>query len=148
MLNARGVKRAAQSATTHVAENAPSTKKRKVVGERYLSLTCKLRHSFQTHGAYHDYPSKANMSTSKSEDPLPSQSEGDREARKAQIDTLEQDTMGKSWFGALQPEFKKPYFAQLKKFLASEHASHTVYPSSKVFRFERRVSRLTPSFVS
>lgn len=83
-------------------------------------------------------PSQANAGTSKS---LPS--EGDLEARKYQVDTLEQDTMGKSWLDALQPEFKKPYFTQLKGFLTSEYASHTVYPSSNVFRLEKRSLTLT-----
>ncbi|RDB21559.1 Uracil-DNA glycosylase [Hypsizygus marmoreus] len=46
----------------------------------------------------------------------------------AMLSTLENDTMEPSWFEALQPEFKKPYFLKLKAFLLNEHKSHTVYP--------------------
>lgn len=62
------------------------------------------------------------------------------------MDTLEEATMGRSWFEALKKEFTKPYFVrvcsrfprldvhscdghQLKKDLAAEQASHTIYPA-------------------
>ncbi|TEB35119.1 uracil-DNA glycosylase [Coprinellus micaceus] len=48
---------------------------------------------------------------------------------KVVLDTLEQDTMHPSWYNALKGEFTKPYFAQLKKFLATELASNTVFPT-------------------
>ncbi|PPQ62789.1 hypothetical protein CVT24_000483 [Panaeolus cyanescens] len=47
----------------------------------------------------------------------------------ALLETLEEDTMEESWRKALSPEFKKPYFIKLKKYLASETKSHTVYPA-------------------
>ncbi|KAF9056694.1 uracil-DNA glycosylase-like protein [Panaeolus papilionaceus] len=37
--------------------------------------------------------------------------------------------MEESWRKVLQPEFKKPYFVKLKKYLLSETKSHTVYPA-------------------
>ncbi|KAF8202928.1 uracil-DNA glycosylase-like protein [Pholiota molesta] len=38
--------------------------------------------------------------------------------------------MGESWKKVLASEFKKPYFLRcLKKFLLTEHTSHTIYPS-------------------
>ncbi|KAF8168236.1 uracil-DNA glycosylase-like protein [Crassisporium funariophilum] len=45
------------------------------------------------------------------------------------LDSLERDTMGQTWQKALQLEFTKPYFTQLKKFLLSECTSYTVYPA-------------------
>ncbi|KAJ3513054.1 hypothetical protein NLJ89_g3158 [Agrocybe chaxingu] len=57
------------------------------------------------------------------------------------LDTLETDTMGESWLEALKPEFKKPYFTQLKKFLAAENASQAIYPpAGNIYSW----SRLTP----
>lgn len=47
----------------------------------------------------------------------------------ATMDTLEEATMGRSWFEALKKEFTKPYFVRLKKDLAAEQASHTIYPA-------------------
>ncbi|KAJ1677613.1 uracil DNA glycosylase, partial [Spiromyces aspiralis] len=45
---------------------------------------------------------------------------------------LEYDTMEPSWVRALQGEFKKPYFIQLKEFLASEVAQgRTIYPPER-----------------
>jgi uracil-DNA glycosylase len=61
------------------------------------------------------------------------------------INNLEKDTMHESWYEALQGEFQKPYFKnvrapqysphctnlfQLKSFLAKEYNSQTVYPPS------------------
>ncbi|KAF5373140.1 hypothetical protein D9758_001573 [Tetrapyrgos nigripes] len=58
-----------------------------------------------------------------------------------QLETLEQDTMGKSWYNALKDEFEKDYFRKLKGFLETELKSHTVYPSlQNVYSW----SRLTP----
>ncbi|KAI3652577.1 hypothetical protein MP228_002002 [Amoeboaphelidium protococcarum] len=37
--------------------------------------------------------------------------------KQAKVLTLEQETMGKSWYEALISEFQKPYFQDLKKFL-------------------------------
>ncbi|KAJ2928951.1 hypothetical protein H1R20_g8130, partial [Candolleomyces eurysporus] len=48
---------------------------------------------------------------------------------KVVLDTLEKDTMHGTWYNALKSEFSKPYFESLKKFLASEHAAHTVFPA-------------------
>ncbi|KII89233.1 hypothetical protein PLICRDRAFT_109871 [Plicaturopsis crispa FD-325 SS-3] len=49
--------------------------------------------------------------------------------------------MGTSWVVALKPEFRKPYFVKLKKFLESEHRSHTIYPPLQdIYSW----SRLTP----
>ncbi|CAA7258738.1 unnamed protein product [Cyclocybe aegerita] len=57
------------------------------------------------------------------------------------LDTLETDTMGESWLEVLKPEFKKPYFTQLKKFLTAENASQTIYPpAANIYSW----SRLTP----
>lgn len=36
--------------------------------------------------------------------------------------------IGATWFKALQPEFDKPYFKNLSKFLADQRATKTVYP--------------------
>ncbi|KAF9535481.1 uracil-DNA glycosylase-like protein [Crepidotus variabilis] len=36
--------------------------------------------------------------------------------------------MGDSWHDVLEPEFKKPYFVQLKKFLLGECTAHKVFP--------------------
>ncbi|KAJ7578399.1 uracil-DNA glycosylase-like protein [Mycena floridula] len=46
----------------------------------------------------------------------------------ATIQTLEQQTMDKSWYSALSAEFSKPYFLKLRDFLILEHESHTIYP--------------------
>jgi len=49
--------------------------------------------------------------------------------------------MGKSWYEALQPEFKKPYFRALKDFLIAEHKTQTVFPAmDNIYSW----SRLTP----
>ncbi|KAF9792244.1 uracil-DNA glycosylase [Thelephora terrestris] len=57
------------------------------------------------------------------------------------IDNLEKDTMHESWYEALQGEFQKPYFKNLKSFLAKEYKSQTVYPPMKdIYSW----SRLTP----
>ncbi|EAU93228.2 uracil-DNA glycosylase [Coprinopsis cinerea okayama7 len=57
------------------------------------------------------------------------------------LDTLEKDTMDPTWYEALKSEFDKGYFKQLKKFLASEMASHTVFPAMEnIYSW----SRLTP----
>ncbi|KAG6911439.1 hypothetical protein DXG01_014513 [Tephrocybe rancida] len=45
--------------------------------------------------------------------------------------SLEEETMGESWFKVLKPEFEKAYFKKLKTFLLEEHRSHTVYPPLK-----------------
>jgi len=47
---------------------------------------------------------------------------------KERIESLEKDTMGSSWFKALETEFEKPYFRKLKTFLLEEHRLNTVYP--------------------
>ncbi|OAX37184.1 hypothetical protein K503DRAFT_249045 [Rhizopogon vinicolor AM-OR11-026] len=47
---------------------------------------------------------------------------------KAIIESLECDTMGDSWRTALDKEFAKPYFQELKYFLIAEHQAYTVYP--------------------
>jgi uracil-DNA glycosylase len=40
-----------------------------------------------------------------------------------------------SWKEHLEPEFEKPYFAELTKFVKSEYAGHAVYPPPKdIFR--------------
>ncbi|KAK3582758.1 hypothetical protein CHS0354_015282 [Potamilus streckersoni] len=45
---------------------------------------------------------------------------------------------GPSWFKALEPEFSKPYFIELSKFVESERRKGTVYPPSEdVFTFTR-----------
>lgn len=36
-----------------------------------------------------------------------------------------------SWKDALKEEFRKPYFAELKKFLVSEKQNYTIYPEGK-----------------
>ncbi|XP_057367608.1 uracil-DNA glycosylase-like [Daphnia carinata] len=36
--------------------------------------------------------------------------------------------IGHSWFRAVEPEFKKPYFKLLSDFLASERSKHTIFP--------------------
>ncbi|KAJ7684590.1 uracil-DNA glycosylase [Mycena polygramma] len=57
------------------------------------------------------------------------------------LEFLERDTMGASWFDALLGEFDKPYFVKLKKYLATECAAHTIYPSiDNIYSW----SRLTP----
>ncbi|OAX37186.1 uracil-DNA glycosylase [Rhizopogon vinicolor AM-OR11-026] len=49
--------------------------------------------------------------------------------------------MGDSWRTALEKEFAKPYFQQLKDFLIAEHEAHTVYPKlNDIYSW----SRLTP----
>lgn len=46
--------------------------------------------------------------------------------------------MGDSWRRALDGEFRKEYFIKLSKFVASERASHTVYPPiNEVFTWTR-----------
>ncbi|KAJ3535002.1 hypothetical protein NMY22_g6682 [Coprinellus aureogranulatus] len=60
----------------------------------------------------------ASTSTSQMEIPM-----------KVMLDTLEKDTMHPSWYNALKGEFEKPYFVTLKKFLATEMASNTIFPS-------------------
>ena len=40
-------------------------------------------------------------------------------------------TLTKDWYQKLQPEFEKPYFKQLQKFLTEEYNSKTIYPESK-----------------
>lgn len=46
--------------------------------------------------------------------------------------------IGHSWFLALEPEFKKKYFATLSSFLAIERRSHTIYPpENEVFSWTR-----------
>ncbi|KAH6917439.1 uracil-DNA glycosylase [Coprinopsis sp. MPI-PUGE-AT-0042] len=47
------------------------------------------------------------------------------------LDTLEKDTMDPTWYEALKGEFSKPYFKQLKQFLATETASQTVFPAAE-----------------
>lgn len=38
------------------------------------------------------------------------------------------------WLEVLRPEFNKPYFTELKKFLKQQKATHTIYPpSAKIF---------------
>jgi hypothetical protein len=37
---------------------------------------------------------------------------------RARIEELETDTMGKSWFDALQPEFQKPYFRKVRALIS------------------------------
>ncbi|KAL3864642.1 hypothetical protein ACJMK2_006307 [Sinanodonta woodiana] len=45
---------------------------------------------------------------------------------------------GPSWFKALEPEFSKPYFIELSKFVESERRKGTVYPPPEdVFTFTR-----------
>lgn len=45
---------------------------------------------------------------------------------------------GQSWFRALEPEFAKPYFIQLSKFVAEERQKKTIYPSPEnVFSWTR-----------
>jgi len=57
------------------------------------------------------------------------------------INNLEKDTMHESWYKALQGEFQKPYFKNLKSFLAKEYESQTVFPPTRdVYSW----SRLTP----
>ncbi|KAK3094407.1 hypothetical protein FSP39_001334 [Pinctada imbricata] len=36
--------------------------------------------------------------------------------------------VGTSWYNALEPEFSKPYFTELSKFVASERSKKTIYP--------------------
>ncbi|KAK7449826.1 uracil DNA glycosylase [Stygiomarasmius scandens] len=58
-----------------------------------------------------------------------------------QLQTLEQDTMGKSWYNALKGEFDMDYFHKLKTFLEGELKQHTVYPPlNNVYSW----SRFTP----
>ncbi|KAN0075426.1 Uracil-DNA glycosylase-like protein [Tylopilus felleus] len=47
------------------------------------------------------------------------------------IENLERDTIGASWRTALEAEFTKPYFRNLKEFLISETKSHQVYPPAR-----------------
>ncbi|KAG8970837.1 uracil DNA glycosylase [Tulasnella sp. 419] len=47
------------------------------------------------------------------------------------IAELERRTMAKSWRDALEPEFKKQYFIQLKEFIQAEYASKTIFPPAK-----------------
>ncbi|TFK30386.1 uracil-DNA glycosylase [Coprinopsis marcescibilis] len=57
------------------------------------------------------------------------------------LDTLEKDTMDPTWYEALKKEFEKPYFKQLKKFLATEMASNKVFPTlNNIYSW----SRFTP----
>ncbi|KAL0947529.1 hypothetical protein HGRIS_013626 [Hohenbuehelia grisea] len=57
------------------------------------------------------------------------------------LDSLEEDTMGRSWYDALRPQFKREYFIKLKTFLKTETSSHEVYPPLRdVYSW----SRLTP----
>ena len=43
--------------------------------------------------------------------------------------------INEAWKELLQPEFDKPYFEELVRFVRSEYASHTVYPAgSNIFR--------------
>ncbi|XP_046450308.1 uracil-DNA glycosylase-like [Daphnia pulex] len=37
-------------------------------------------------------------------------------------------SIGHSWFQAIEPEFKKPYFGELSKFLGSERSKSTIFP--------------------
>ncbi|KAF5379897.1 hypothetical protein D9757_007216 [Collybiopsis confluens] len=84
------------------------------------------------------FTSKLKASAKSSEQDLPQELLG---AVAVQLDALEKDTMGGSWYKALRKEFEKPYFIQLKEFLANELKSSTVYPPLKdVYSW----SRLTP----
>lgn len=57
------------------------------------------------------------------------------------INNLEKETMHDSWHRALQGEFQKQYFKDLKSFLTKEYKSQTVFPPMKdVYSW----SRLTP----
>ncbi|KZT28673.1 uracil-DNA glycosylase [Neolentinus lepideus HHB14362 ss-1] len=57
------------------------------------------------------------------------------------LEALEKDTLHESWYKALAPEFSKPYFQELKKFIISEHKQYTIYPPYQdVYSW----SRLTP----
>lgn len=47
----------------------------------------------------------------------------------AQLLKLEIETMGSDWFSVFQNEMQKDYFLKIKKNLAAEMKSHTVYPS-------------------
>ncbi|KDQ59586.1 hypothetical protein JAAARDRAFT_175017 [Jaapia argillacea MUCL 33604] len=57
------------------------------------------------------------------------------------LETLEKDTMGETWYTALEKEFSKPYFKKLKTFLQTEHQTQTIFPPLRdVYSW----SRLTP----
>ncbi|KAK1223214.1 uracil DNA glycosylase [Marasmius sp. AFHP31] len=59
----------------------------------------------------------------------------------SQLASLEQETMGQSWYDALEGEFDKSYFKKLKLFLETELKSNTIFPPLKnVYSW----SRLTP----
>ena len=45
------------------------------------------------------------------------------------IENLERDTMGESWYAALQGEFKKPYFHKVSIFCSIEDTGLTVAAS-------------------
>ncbi|KAJ3971651.1 uracil-DNA glycosylase [Lentinula raphanica] len=60
----------------------------------------------------------------------------------AQLDVLERETMGPSWYEALQAEFEKPYFSKLKTFLTTELSSSTVYPPLKDVYYWSRITPL------
>ncbi|KAK6186339.1 hypothetical protein SNE40_008391 [Patella caerulea] len=47
-----------------------------------------------------------------------------------ELSTSLRKAIGKTWYEALQPEFTKPYFIQLCKFVESERNKGTVYPPS------------------
>ncbi|XP_014256502.1 uncharacterized protein LOC106670554 [Cimex lectularius] len=49
--------------------------------------------------------------------------------------------IGPSWFKALKPEFKKPYFKKLNDFVMSERKSYTIYPpADKVWTWTKECS--------
>ncbi|KZV70656.1 hypothetical protein PENSPDRAFT_439034 [Peniophora sp. CONT] len=60
---------------------------------------------------------------------------------KDSLESLERDTMGASWYDALQPELEKAYFRKLKSYLKTEVDAGTVYPAlHDIYSW----SRLTP----
>ncbi|KAJ3999245.1 uracil-DNA glycosylase [Lentinula boryana] len=60
----------------------------------------------------------------------------------AQLDVLERETMGPSWYEALKGEFEKTYFSKLKAFLATELSNSTIYPPLKDVYYWSRITPL------
>ncbi|KAF9650838.1 uracil-DNA glycosylase [Thelephora ganbajun] len=86
---------------------------------------------------YSDSEEVTNVVKIVAEEPLPRTGDGVVDG----INSLEKDTMHESWYKALQGEFQKPYFKNLKSFLAKEYKSQTVFPPVKdIYSW----SRLTP----
>ncbi|PWN89960.1 uracil-DNA glycosylase [Acaromyces ingoldii] len=77
---------------------------------------------------------------------LEAASEVEEEASRSPLshgdEAVERQTMDKEWFDRMEGETKKPYFKQLKTFLAGERASgKTIYPPAHLIH---SWSRLTP----